>query len=189
MISAFLIAFCLSLIPFQNSCKELNNDVFRLHILANSDSAVDQSIKLSVRDRVLSEVSRLYDRARTKEDAERITAQNLPHIRDVAKAAVADSGEDHAVSVRMTNLYFNTRYYEDITMPAGYYDALQIVIGEGRGRNWWCVMYPSLCVGAAAKEEAKERLDPGEYDVITSDDLRFRFKIVEYYEKLRSWFT
>lgn len=133
-------------------------------------------------------MSQLYVDAATKEDAERITAQNLTRIRTVAQQTLRDNGCGDAVTVEMKNMYFNTRYYDDFTMPAGYYDALRVRIGSAEGQNWWCVMYPSLCVGTASRHSAKESLSEGEYQVISSDEPEFRFKLVEYYERLRSFF-
>ena len=185
---AMVLSVILSLIPFQNSCKELYNDVFRIHIIPNSNSAFDQSLKLSVRDAVLSEISPLYDEAENKADAMRITRESLPLIENTANKVVRESGADYTVTAGIENTYFNTRYYENFTMPAGYYDALKLTIGKGRGDNFWCVMYPALCVGAATRDRLSEDLNEGEYQVVTSDDLEFRFKIVEYYERLRALF-
>ena len=188
MIGALILSVILSLIPFQNSCEELYDDVLRVHMIPNSNSAFDQSLKLSVRDAVLGEISPLYRDVHTKEDAMRITKENLPLIVKTADRVVRDSGADYTVTAKIENTYFNTRYYGDFTMPAGYYDALRLTIGEGRGDNFWCVMYPALCVGAASRKKLEEDLDRGEYEVVSSDDLTFRFKIVEYYERLRARF-
>ncbi|MBQ6152602.1 MAG: stage II sporulation protein R [Ruminococcus sp.] len=186
--AATALSVLIALIPFQNSCEELYSDVFRVHIIPNSNSAYDQSMKLSVRDAVLSAISPLYDGADCKADAMRITQENLPLIEKTANTVVRDSGADYSVTAAIENTYFNTRYYEDFTMPAGWYDALKLTIGEGGGDNFWCVMYPALCVGAATRKELREDLDEGEYEVVTCDDLTFRFKIVEYYERLRACF-
>ena len=182
------LAIILSLIPFQNSCEELYDDVFRVHMIPNSNSAFDQNLKLSVRDAVLATISPLYEKADNKKDAMRITEENLPLIEETANKVIRDSGANYTVTAKIENTYFNTRYYDEFTMPAGYYDALKLTIGEGRGDNFWCVMYPALCVGAATRNKLKEDLDEGEYAVVSSDDLKFRFKIVEYYERLRSHF-
>ena len=184
-----VIAVLLSSIPFESTCKELENDVFRLHILANSDSVRDQNLKLYVRDRILQEFSPLYDGVKTKEDAITITKSMLPQIEKTAVNALKEKDCDYSVSARVTNKFFDTRYYENFTMPAGVYDTLEIKIGDAKGKNWWCVMYPTLCVGASSKISMKENLTESEYNVIMSDDVVYKFKIVEYFEKISSLFA
>ena len=184
-----VIAVLLSSIPFESTCKELENDVFRLHILANSDSVRDQNLKLYVRDRILQEFSPLYDGVKTKEDAITITKSMLPQIEKTAVNALKEKDCDYSVSARVTNKFFDTRYYENFTMPAGVYDTLEIKIGDAKGKNWWCVMYPTLCVGASSKISMKENLTESEYNVIMSDDVVYKFKIFEYFEKISSLFA
>lgn len=186
--AAWALSVILSMIPFYYSCEELYDDVLRVHMIPHSNSAFDQSLKLSVRDAVLSEISPLYEDIKTKEDAMRVTQENLGRIEEIANRVISDSGADYTVTARIENTFFSTRRYEDFTMPAGCYDALRLTIGDGRGDNFWCVMYPALCVGAATRDKLKEDLDEGEYKVVTGDDVEFRFKLVEYYERLRSRF-
>ena len=174
--------------PFFDSCEELYDDVLRVHILANSDSAADQSLKLAVRDRVVSECSVFYDGCDGKEKAMEITAAHLSEIEAVAEDEIRSRGFDYPVRASVSEAYFNTRYYEDFTMPAGWYDALRLEIGGAAGANWWCVIYPSLCVGAACSGEMEDKLDEGEYKVVTSDRLDFRFKLVEYFEGIKNLF-
>ena len=188
LIAAAALCILFVTVPFQNSCEELYEDVFRVHIIPNSDSAADQSLKLTVRDAVLSDISPLFRSVRTKEDAMRITEENRDRIEQTAQRALCAAGSAQTVTAKIRNLYFNTRVYDGFVMPAGYYDALELTIGEGKGQNFWCVMYPTLCVGAATKDKLKEDLDDDEYKVVTSDDLEFRFIIVEYFEKIRSCF-
>ena len=149
LISTFVVSFLLSMIPFESTCKQLEKDVLRLHIIANSDSVVDQNLKLLVRDSVQDTISPLYNDANSKADALKITAANLDLVESVAQNAIKRSGFDYNVSAKIENKFFDTRYYENFTMPAGMYDALVIDIGDAMGRNWWCVMYPDLCVGAS----------------------------------------
>ena len=182
LIPVLVIAVIVSALPFYNSCKELYDDVLRLHIIADSDSAADQSLKLSVRDRVIRECAGFYKDCGSKASAMEITAAHLREIERAAESEVRAHGFDHSVSAELDKAYFNTRYYDEFTMPAGWYDALRIRIGSGGGSNWWCVVYPSLCLGAACRDEAEEKLSDGEYRVVTSDKLDFRFKLVEYFE-------
>lgn len=188
MIPAMMIAFIVAVIPFFNSCQELSEDVMRVHILANSDSAADQSLKLSVRDRVLEHCSAYFDDCEDKNEAMAVTEDHLDEIEKVAEKEIRDQGFDYTVKAEVGQAYFNTRYYDEFTMPAGWYDSLRLTIGEGGGKNWWCVMYPALCVGAATDVKMKEDLSDGEYRVVTSDKVDFRFKIVEYWEDLCNLF-
>ena len=188
MIPAMMIAFIVAVIPFFNSCQELSEDVMRVHILANSDSAADQSLKLSVRDRVLEHCSAYFDDCEDKNEAMAVTEDHLDEIEKVAEKEIRDQGFDYTVKAEVGQAYFNTRYYDEFTMPARWYDSLRLTIGEGGGKNWWCVMYPALCVGAATDDKMKEDLSDGEYRVVTSDKVDFRFKIVEYWEDLCNLF-
>ena len=188
LIPALMIAFLVAVIPFFNSCEELSKDVLRVHILANSDSAADQSLKLAVRDRVLEHCSAYFDDCEDKNEALAVTREHLDEIESVAAQEIADRGFDYSVKAEVGQAYFNTRYYDDFTMPAGWYDSLRLTIGDGGGKNWWCVMYPALCVGAACGDKMKEDLNDGEYRVVTSDQVDFRFKLVEYWEDLCNLF-
>lgn len=187
-VGSVIIAGMLLCLPFVNSTEELEKDVLRIHILANSDSAADQCLKLAVRDRVLKECSAYYRGCDKKEEALAVTREHLDEIRLIAADEIRRHGFDYPVSTEVDNLFFDTRYYDDFTMPAGRYDALRLTIGKGEGHNWWCVMYPSLCVGAAGEAKMKDQLDEGEYEVVTADKYDFRFKVVEYWEGLRSLF-
>ena len=175
-------------VPFFNSCAELSEDVLRVHIIADSDSAADQSLKLSVRDRVVSECSAYYEGCSGKTEALEITKERLPEIESAAVDEIRRHGFDYPVRAEVGEMYFDTRYYEDFTMPAGWYDSLRLTIGRGEGRNWWCVLYPTLCVGAACGSEMRERLDSGEYKVVTADRLDYRFKAVEILENIAARF-
>lgn len=188
LVLALILAGMALTIPFFNSCEELYSDVMRIHILANSDSAADQSLKLAVRDKVLEACSRYYDGCSGKDEALDITRSHIGEIEAAAEREVRRRGFDYPVSARIVTDDFDTRYYGSFTMPAGRYDALRLTIGDGAGKNWWCVMYPSLCVGAASADDMKEELDRGEYRVVTSDKFDFRFRLVEYFEDVRGWF-
>ena len=183
---ALILAGMAVTLPFFDSCEELSEDVLRVHIRANSDSAADQCLKLQVRDRVLRECSRYYVGCADKQEALAVTHEHLDEIERAAADEIRSSGFGYPVSAEVGEMYFSTRYYDDFTMPAGRYDALRLTIGAGEGQNWWCVMYPSLCVGAACEDAMRSGLDDGEYQVVTADRLDFRFKLVEVYENIRS---
>ena len=188
LILSVILSGMILCIPFFDSCEELTEDVLRVHILANSDSAADQSLKLSVRDRVLSACSGYYDGCSGKEEALSVTREHLHEIEALAREEIREHGFHYSVRAELDESCFDTRYYEAFTMPAGVYDALRLTIGDGGGQNWWCVMYPSLCVGAASDTEMRDSLDDGEYEVVTSDRYDFRFKLVEYWTRMQSWF-
>lgn len=187
---AFVLTVIYSVIPFEAQCSELSQDVFRLHILANSDSEADQSLKIKVRDKVLDYTEDLFNFANSKEEAESIISDNLQSISNVAYQTVLDNGYDYVVTAEITNMYFTTRYYEGYTLPSGMYDALRITIGEGEGHNWWCVMYPSICISSAEDKEskAKEALDDDEYNIVCNEQYQYKFKVVEMFEKFCSLF-
>ena len=186
---AFVLTVILTMLPFEARCGNISNEIFRLHILANSDSQEDQQLKLKVRDAVLERTEELYAKAQTKEEALRLTRINLREIEKTAQETVNACGYSYPVTARIANIYFNTRHYDDVTMPSGFYDALQIEIGSGEGQNWWCVMYPSLCVGAAADSEIlKKELDDDEMSIVTSEgEFTLRFKLLEYFESFKNW--
>ena len=188
LVLAVILAGMALTLSFFDSCEELYGDILRIHILANSDSAADQSLKLAVRDRVLELCSQWYDDCYDKDEALTVTREHLSEIEAAAQSEIRDRGFGYTVSAEVAPVDFDTRYYEGFTMPAGRYDALRLIIGDGAGKNWWCVMYPSLCVGIASKDELRDELDDGEYRVVTADRFDCRFKLVEYYEAVRGWF-
>ena len=185
-ISLLCSAMLLSM-PFFDSCANLSRDVMRIHILAASDSAADQSLKLCVRDRIVGQCSAYYEDCASKEEAMEVTRERLGEIEAAAADEIRRRGFCYPVRAEVGEAYFNTRYYDDFTMPAGWYDSLRVIIGDGEGGNWWCVLYPSLCVGAAGGR-LREQLDSGEYRVVTADRLDCRFKIVEVFEDIAGWF-
>lgn len=188
---AMIICVLFTFLPFEAECKAISTEVFRLHVLANSDSQQDQALKLKVRDAVLKYTNNLYESAQSKQDAIVKTSKNLQQIANIAQQTVYDNGYNYSVNVQITNMYFNTRYYDDITMPSGFYDALRITIGSGKGHNWWCVMYPSLCVGAATNYDAlKENVTGNQYEILNSSGkYEFKFKVVEYFEQIKDFFA
>lgn len=187
---AFVLAVIYSMIPFQTECKEISDEVFRLHILANSDSEYDQSVKLKVRDRVLSYTESLFKNAKTKQEAEGVVSDNLQAICNEALKEVRENNCSYPVSAEITKMYFTTRHYEGYTLPSGMYDALRIKIGSGEGHNWWCVMFPSICISTEEKQDeaAKEVLNDSQYDIVKNEKFEYKFMIVEIFEKICSCF-
>ncbi len=177
---AFLLCALLSMTSFDALSREVSQDIVRLHILADSDSVCDQNIKLMVRDAVQSYCCGLYPDGCTKAQAIGIICENMPGITSAAQSVLDENEIDSTVSCELVNTYFTTRRYRNFTLPAGKYDALKISIGSGRGHNWWCVMFPPVCV-AASDAELSDVLDDGETRLV-SDGVEYKFKLYEIYE-------
>ncbi|MGN1138460.1 MAG: stage II sporulation protein R [Ruminococcus sp.] len=189
-ITATILTIFYTMIPFSAECSSVSDEVFRLHILANSDSDRDQSLKLKVRDAVLDYTKDLYQNADGVISAEKLTDINLQKIADTAKKVVEEQGYDYSVKAQIKEMYFDTRYYGNITMPSGKYKALRITIGEGEGHNWWCVMYPCVCVGASTNYNSlKENTTDTEYSIMVNGEYEYQFKIVEIFQKICSFFS
>ena len=174
----------------QAVCKDISDSVFRLHVIANSDSNVDQELKYKVRDKVLEYMSSISNNVKSKEDWIVLLNKNLANLNTVASQTIYENGYNYDVSVEVGNFSFPTKSYGDITLPPGYYDALRIKIGSASGKNWWCVMFPPLCfvdvttgiVPDDSKNIMKENLSEEEYDLISNgsdSSTQFKFKIVE----------
>ncbi len=171
---------------FAYTCQSIRSDVIRLHILANSDSEIDQKLKLRVRNAVLNESEKLFPKELTVQNAEKIINDNIPEIKTAAENEIIKNGYSYDVNVYLDYEYFSSRVYENAELPAGKYLALKIIIGNGEGKNWWCVIYPSLCLPAAEKKNAEDVFDTKQQSVIlSSDEYEIRFKLLEYFEKLK----
>ena len=131
--------------------EELADSMIRLHVVANSDSEEDQALKLAVRDRVLELAAGLYPAQATLEEARAVLSDHLDQLSRAGQQVVQEWGRTYPVSARLERCWFPTKAYEGFALPAGTYNALNIIIGEGVGQNWWCVAFPPLCLGAAAQ--------------------------------------
>ena len=174
---------------------DLSQSVFRLHVLANSDSKEDQELKLKVRDNLLNYMNEICSNCSTKEEAMKIANENKDNFQEIAENTIKENGFNYSVKININNFYFPTKSYGDISLPAGYYDALRVEIGEAKGQNWWCVMFPSLCfidvssgiVDKNAKENLEENLQDESYEIISQNEekseVKFKFKIIEFFAK------
>lgn len=187
---AFVLTVIYSVIPFQAECNQISNEVFRLHILANSDSEEDQNLKLKVRDRLLKYTDEIFNSASSSQEAESLAKENLQKLEAIAQDEVYANGYDYEVKAEIVNMYFTTRYYDRYTMPSGMYDALRITIGSGEGHNWWCVMYPSICLSAAVDSDEKvdNTFSKEQREIVKGNECQYKFKIVEVFEKIVSFF-
>lgn len=193
---AIVVGLILSIITgsftvFANECSNIRKSVLRLHILANSDSKADQTLKLQVRDRILEETGDLFSDARNLDSAEEQVKENMEVVKKIAEEEIQKQGYDYPVNVELCNMFFNTRQYENITMPAGRYDAMRVTIGEAAGQNWWCVLYPPMCIPAAQpKQELEAVLDQSEMEIVESEPkYEIRFACVEIFERVKEWLS
>ncbi|MGN0622279.1 MAG: stage II sporulation protein R [Porcipelethomonas sp.] len=169
----------------------LQNDVLRMHILANSDSREDQELKLKVRDRLLECSEKIFGGADSLEEMKEKAKEKLDDINELVGQVIHENGYDYKSETMLVNMEFDEREYGEITMPAGNYDALRVTIGEAGGHNWWCVMYPPLCIPAAEKAEgdtdaAEKYFDSDQVDMMENpDDYEIRFKCIEVFRKIK----
>lgn len=183
LVGGVILCVLLSFCGFAAECEAIRKEVVRLHILANSDGEADQTLKLKVRDAITTETAGWLDGVAGEGEALKVIEQNLPLIQQVAENTVRENGYTYSVTVSLCEMYFFTRTYEDITMPAGTYDAVRIEIGEGAGKNWWCVVYPPMCIRSAVKEQTlSDVLDGRQMSIVGGDGYAVRFKIVEIFE-------
>ncbi|MBQ3497606.1 MAG: stage II sporulation protein R [Clostridia bacterium] len=181
-----VIAAALSVVSFASGCAEVRRDVLRLHVVADSDSETDQRLKLMVRDAVLEKGGEIFDGTVTADEAEKIITPRVDELKDVAEAVLQENGCDYNVSITVGEEFFATRCYEDFTMPAGVYTAVRVNIGSAEGQNWWCVMFPPLCLPAASADADAFFTDDEMKIVSSSPKYEPRFKIVEIYESIKN---
>lgn len=173
--------------PFIETSENISDQVFRLHILANSDSAEDQQLKLKVRDEILKKGEKVFASSNSLEETIELCKDNIALFQQTAEKCLKDNGSDYDVKVYVDKEYFNTREYDEITLPSGIYNALKIEIGQGKGHNWWCVMFPAICLSSVTDDELNKYLSEDEQKLVNSDSkYEVRFKIVEIYEKVKS---
>ena len=173
---------------------DIQNSVFRLHVIANSDSDEDQNLKYIVRDKVLEYISSLSKDLSSKEEVIRLVKNNINEIQKIAENTVKENGYNYSIKLSIGNFAFPTKTYGDISLPSGMYDALKIEIGKASGKNWWCVMFPPLCfvdvtsgiVPEESKQIMKENLSNEEYELISesNNNMNFKFKIVEMFQNI-----
>ena len=186
VLAAFIITCVISTMSFASACEDIRNSVLRMHVVANSDSEEDQCLKLKVRDAVLEAGKEYFDNSESAAQAEEKLIPVKDELEKVARKVVEENGYDYDVKVNIGNAYFPTKTYDgEVTLPAGEYEAVNVIIGSGQGHNWWCVMFPPMCLPAAESDtELDEVLSEREYEIVKSNPkFEPRFKIVEWYEK------
>ena len=195
LILLFLLFLYISIsaISYVNAVSSnIESSVFRLHVIANSDSKEDQDLKYKVRDSLLAYMNNLCSNCTSKKEAIEIVTQHQEEFKNVAIQTINNEGYSYNVNIEIGNFEFPTKQYGDISLPAGFYDALKVEIGEAKGRNWWCVMFPSLCfvdissgiVPEESKADLKNNLSDEEYSLISNDSdygIKFKFKLLEMF--------
>lgn len=183
-----------------NTVKGLSDNLIRLHILAESDSDIDQEVKLKVRDEILRYMTGKLDLSNSIHESVDVIKGELPNIESIAAQVLEANGHPGVAAAEFGNFTFPTKQYENIELPAGNYNALRVTLGEGEGRNWWCVVFPPLCFADSAEgkisQEAdaklKQELSDDQYNIITSTDedenvpVRFKFKLVEMVQETKN---
>ena len=160
----------------------LNKELIRLHVVANSDSEEDQNIKLRVRDAIVASLSEGMADIADVPAAKEYLRENLPKIEAIANRTLEAAGVDSRAAVTLCKETFDIRHYDTFTLPAGVYESLRVVIGEGQGKNWWCVAFPSLCMGATSEEFEKAAQTAGMDDTLSetlTGGLRLRFYLLD----------
>lgn len=214
--AALLIGLVVSIIissvsAFAKDLDGISDNVLRLHILANSDSEEDQALKLKVRDAILAETSELFAECNSRLEVEQVALDNMDRIQAIAEKVIKENGYDYPVKCEITYMKFDDRTYDDLTLPGGYYDAVRITIGEAKGHNWWCVMYPQFCIApsidkksldilentkflnyseSSSKKEKLENFNKREVKIMKEPKkYKFKFYGVELYRKVKKAFS
>ena len=188
----FFVYTTLCAISYANDIStDIADSVFRLHVIANSDSEIDQDLKYTVRDALLSYMNDLCANCTSKEETISIASEHLEDFKEIALNTIQEEGFDYSINIRIGNFEFPTKHYGDISLPAGIYDSLRVEIGEAKGQNWWCVMFPPLCfvdassgiVPEESKEDLQNTLTDEEFSIVSDNDSNFgfqlKFKILE----------
>ena len=161
---------------------EIYDSVIRLHVLANSDSEADQQVKLAVRDALLAECGALFASAENREDARVIIDENLPRLREIADRVLEEQGFPYRSRIVIGSEKYPTREYDGVAFPAGEYLSLRVLLGAHEGQNWWCVLFPPLCMRASTAKSSLESagIDSATGQVYTKGRFSFRFKLLEF---------
>ena len=170
---------------FSRQCAFIRDNTLRLHILANSDSPQDQHLKLLVRDAVLEGTKEVFSRCESRQEVAAEAQKHLSQIAAIARKTLLENGSDLSVTAQLTEQYFDTRKYGDKMLPAGVYTALQIRLGEASGKNWWCVLYPPLCLQSACEMSDDALLVEGQ--LLSADaagQYEIRFALVQWLQRL-----
>ncbi len=187
IIIGVILSLVVNISGFAIRCENIRENVLRLHVIAASDSEEDQKLKLKVRDTLLKEGADLFDGSVNIENAIGKIQPKLGYLESCAEKTVRDEGFDYDVNVTLSREFFTTRTYDTVTLPSGMYLAVRVVIDKGEGKNWWCIMFPSLCLPSAiVKTDLDDVLNDEEIRLVNSNPkFEPRFKIIEWIEKIK----
>ncbi len=179
-------AIVLSLARFEAKCDTVRSGVLRLHIIANSDSDADQALKLKVRDNILKSTSIGFDKCSDLESAISVAHSETERLEKIVNKTIAENGFAYSSSVSVGEAYFETREYDDFTLPAGEYKSLIVRLGEGKGKNWWCVVFPCVCLPSASGELSDSVASAGVEIAENPQRYVMKFKACEWYENIKN---
>ena len=190
---AFALALIITCASALMSAKTIEENILRFHIRANGNSEEEQAVKIAVRDCVLQGSAELFENSADTEESIRIATENLDYIRGIVDEKLEELGVQYRSTIKVSDEFFPTKYYGDMALPAGIYTALVIELGSGKGENWWCMLYPSLCPYGESvcqdertKEELKALIGSENYKMITSSRPTVKFKIAELWGRMLS---
>ncbi|MGL4742611.1 MAG: stage II sporulation protein R [Sarcina sp.] len=180
----------------QMSVEDISDKLIRFHVLANSDSKEDQDLKIKVRDEVIAYINPYLENSKSIDESRSILKSKEQEVIEIAKKVIKSQGYDYDVSIELKKTNFPVKTYGNVTLPQGEYEAFRVLIGEAKGQNWWCVMFPPLCFidmskGQISYEESekqlKEFLDEGEYKMITQEteadkEIKIEFKFLDFFK-------
>lgn len=190
----FLYIFVAAFSYVSRISSSLAENVLRLHVIANSDSEEDQKLKYIVRDNLINYMNSICSNTTSKEEATEIVSNHIQDFTEIANKTIEENGFSYCADVQLGNFEFPTKTYADISFPSGFYDALEIRLGNSSGQNWWCVLYPALCfidtssgmLPDSSKEELENNLSEEEYKIISDNEtpsINFKFKLIEFFTK------
>ena len=188
LVLGLICSVFLSLGRFNASCDDLRANVLRLHIIANSDSEFDQQLKLKVRDAVLKQSPELFGSSQNTNEAIKTAKNSIREINGIAEKTLLENGVNYKSETTVGDSYFNTREYENFILPAGTYKSLIITLGDGGGKNWWCVIFPEVCLPAASSVSLDKSVNKNGCEIAyNKENYILRFKTVEIYEDLKNF--
>lgn len=186
LIFGFICSVFCSFADFDASCEELRHNVLRLHIVANSDSEQDQTLKLEIRDRILEESQSLFETEKDLQSAIKTAKENIKLYEKIANEVINEAGLDYKAEAKIGKAFFETRVYEDFTLPSGEYESLIINLGKSEGKNWWCVVFPSVCLPLENRASLSQSVGEKGCEIAQNGErFKAKFKTVEIYEKIK----
>lgn len=190
MVLSLLFSLAAAFSHFNTACEDMRANVLRLHIIANSDSGEDQAIKLAVRDAILESSKEIFKESNDLDSAIACAGKSLPYITDIANGVLKSGGFSYMANAVIGDSYFETREYDDFTLPAGTYKSLIVRLGKSAGHNWWCVIYPGVCLSCASNAKLEDSVKKTSADIAkNSKKYVMRFKSVEIYEDIKKKFS